>query len=129
MKLPAFVFSLCVTLVIAVAGCGGGDSSTSSSESTTAGESSESTGSTSTTPRSTEPAPTTVKTEPDVTVPKGVSPNRFAIRELEKGTGPSVKSDDTVTIHYVVLGYDSEREVDSSWGRSRIPSPSAPAKR
>jgi len=50
-------------------------------------------------------------------VPKGVSPKRFAITELEKGTGPSAKPGDTVTIHYVVVGYDSKREVDSSWER------------
>lgn len=61
--------------------------------------------------------PKTDKTKPTVTVPKGVSPSKFLIREIEKGTGPSAKRGDTVSIHYVVVGYDSKQKVDSSWGR------------
>ena len=39
------------------------------------------------------------------------------MRDLEEGTGASAKSGDTVTIHYVAVGYDSEREVESTWSQ------------
>lgn len=126
MKFPALIIALCLALAVAAAGCGSsGDSSEESSgplapaESTGSTESTdpeESTGA----KESTDPAEvraTTKKKKPKVTVPKGISPEKFTIKELEKGTGPSVKSGDTVTIQYVVTGYDSKQEVDSSWDR------------
>jgi len=125
MKFSVLIVALCLALAAAVAGCGSsGSTSDSSSESNTPAESTGSTESTEST-ESTSPGestdsaelPATKKTKPKVTVPKGISPKKFAIKELEKGTGPSVKSGDTVTIQYVVVGYDTKREVDSSWNR------------
>jgi peptidylprolyl isomerase len=108
----------CVALV--GVGCGGSDdSSTDSSESTASKESTakaessaggESSGN--------ESSAGGEKTKPTVTVPKGVSPNSLATREVEEGSGATAKSGDTVTVQYVGVGYDSEEEFDSSWSRS-----------
>jgi peptidylprolyl isomerase len=109
MKLPVLILTFCLALAIAVAGCGSSsDSSSSPSESSAP---TESTG-------STESSSTTEKKKPKVTVPKGVSPKSFAIRELEEGSGATAKSGDTVTVQYVGVGYDSEEEFDSSWSRN-----------
>lgn len=109
MKLPLIILALCAALAIGVAGCGGsGDSSTSTSggsaESGSSGDSPESTGE---------------KTKPTVTVPTEIPPTKFAIKELEKGSGVEAKKGDEVTIQYVGVGYDSEKEFDSSWSRNK----------
>jgi peptidylprolyl isomerase len=102
----------CVALV--GGGCGGSDdSSTDSSESAAT---SESTSTESTT--GAESSSGGEKTKPKVTVPKGISPKKYAFRELEKGTGATAKPGDTVTVQYVGVGYDSEEEFDSSWSRN-----------
>jgi peptidylprolyl isomerase len=110
MRLPASILVLCLALAIAVAGCGGGSDS-SSSESTEASGSSESS-------ESTESSSTAKKTKPTVTVPKGVSPKKFAFRDLEVGTGATAKAGDKVTVQYVGVGFDTEEEFDSSWSRN-----------
>jgi len=116
MKLPVLITALCAALAIAVAGCGGSDSSTDSSSSTEASASTES--SDATTEKSGESKATKEKTKPTVTVPKGISPKQFATKELEEGTGATAKKGDKVTVQYVGVGYDSEEEFDSSWSRN-----------
>lgn len=111
MKLPALMLALCAALAIAIAGCGGDDDS--STESTASTESSAPAES----PGSTESTPSGEKTKPNVTVPKGVSPDKFAFREIEEGTGVTAEAGDNVTVQYVGVGYDSEEEFDASWGR------------
>lgn len=100
MKLPALILALCLALVIAVTGCGGGDSSSDSSSS------------------STESNLTDTSKKPDVTVPSGISPSKFAYKDIVEGTGPVAKSGDEVTVQYVGVGFDSEKEFDSSWSRN-----------
>lgn len=110
---------LLACLAVVIAGCGSSDdSSTNSSESTA------------TSTESAEKSPAESggsaekqgsggeKTKPTVTVPKGVSPKNFAIKELEEGTGATAKKGDQVTVQYVGVGYDSEEEFDSSWSRN-----------
>jgi peptidylprolyl isomerase len=110
MKLPALMLALCVALAIAVAGCGGGGSD-SSSESTGSTESNEST-------KSGESGNTDTSKKPVVVVPKGLSPKTYAYKEIVKGTGATAKSGDKVTVQYVGVGFDSEKEFDSSWSRN-----------
>jgi peptidylprolyl isomerase len=98
--------------LLAVAGCGGSGSSGDSPESSAATTSSEEG---SEAPKS---SPDAEKTKPKVTVPKGISPKNFAIKEVEEGTGAEAKSGDKVTVQYVGVGYDSEEEFDSSWSRN-----------
>jgi peptidylprolyl isomerase len=119
MKFPLMILALCAALVLAIAGCGGSsDSSTGSKEST---EPSATTGSTEASKESTESTTADKKTKPKVTVPKGISPKNFATKELEPGTGPRAKAGDEVTVQYVGVGYDSEEEFDSSWGKEPFP--------
>jgi len=100
MKLPALILALCLALAIAVAGCGGGDDS-----------SSDSTGSSG----SAEAGNTDLSKKPKVTVPSGVSPKQFAYKEIVEGTGAVAKAGDKVSVQYVGVGYDTEKEFDSSW--------------
>jgi len=102
MKLPAVMLALCLALAIAVAGCGGSDDSSSDSTSTGSAESSL----------------TDTSRKPDVTVPTGGWPDKFAYKDIVEGTGPVAKSGDKVTVQYVGVGFDSEKEFDSSWSRS-----------
>jgi peptidylprolyl isomerase len=67
------------------------------------------------------PKPAKAPPNPEVTVPKGVPPTSFATKELEEGTGPEAKKGDEVTVQYVGVGYDSEKEFDSSWGKEPFP--------
>jgi len=115
MKFSLIILALCAALAMAVAGCGGSsDSSTGSSASTESGVSSEAGDSTE---KSSDSTPAGKKTKPTVTVPKGVSPEKFATKEIEEGTGATAKAGDEVTVQYVGVGYDSEEEFDSSWGK------------
>jgi peptidylprolyl isomerase len=104
-KRLALIFVACLTL--AVAGCGGGDDS--STGSTESAESSTS---------STESAEVVGRAEPQVTVPSGAPPKKLEIKELAKGSGAEAKAGDEVTVQYVGVGYDSEEEFDSSWSRN-----------
>lgn len=96
---------LCAAL--AIAGCGGSDSSTESSESTGA-----------TTTESTAEAAGAEKTKPKVTVPKGAPPKQLETKELEEGSGAEAKSGDKVTVQYVGVNYKNGQEFDSSWSRN-----------
>jgi peptidylprolyl isomerase len=118
MKLPALMLALCLALAIAVAGCGGGDDSSSgptgSSDSTSSSSSGESDKSSS----SGEGDLSDTSTKPNVTVPSGVSPKQFAYKDIVEGTGAAAKPGDKVTVQYVGVGFDSEKEFDSSWSRN-----------
>lgn len=120
MKFSLIILALCAALAAAVAGCGGSsDSSTESSASTEAGGGSTKSGESSEESGGSVPkaSPNEKKTKPTVTVPKGISPNTFATKELEEGTGAEAKKGDEVTVQYVGVGYDSEKEFDTSWGK------------
>ncbi len=99
MKVPMLTIAACAAL--AIVGCGGGDSSTESTESTT-----------------TEATTSSKKTKPKVTVPKGAPPKKLVVKELEEGTGAEAQSDDEVTVQYVGVDYKSGKEFDSSWSRN-----------
>jgi peptidylprolyl isomerase len=84
---------------IAIAGCGGGDSTTGSAT----GESPES-GATS--------------TKPVVKPPQGPPPKQLEIKDLVEGSGEEAKAGDEVTVDYVGVLYKSGKEFDSSWSRN-----------
>jgi peptidylprolyl isomerase len=89
--------TVAVCLALAVAGCGGSSSETSSSGETNSAAK---------------------KTEPKVAVPKGAPPNRLVVREIEEGSGEEAKSGSEVTVQYVGVDYKNGKEFDSSWSRS-----------
>lgn len=57
--------------------------------------------------------------EPTVTVPKADAPTDLRIADLKKGTGTTVKSGDTVTVHYTGLIWATGKVFDSSWTRGQ----------
>lgn len=112
MKRLTLIFVAC--LALAVAGCGGDDSTTESSESTQA-TTNETTQPESTAPKQAKPAAN--KTKPKVTVPSGPPPKQLEIEDIEEGTGATAKAGDTVSVQYVGVGYESGEEFDASWDR------------
>jgi peptidylprolyl isomerase len=93
------IVSLCAAL--AVAGCGGGDSSTSGS-----------TTDTSTTAASSQ-------TKPKVEVPKGAPPKQLVKKDLIVGEGPVAKTGDFVSVQYVGVDYKTGKQFDASWDRGQ----------
>jgi peptidylprolyl isomerase len=86
-----------VCAAIAIAGCGGDDST--STEPTDAG------------------SPATEKTKPTVQVPKGAPPKKLVVKDLETGSGEEAQPGDQVTVHYVGVNYRSGKQFDASWDR------------
>src|SRR5215218_9840190 len=97
------IFALCAALALAIAGCGGSDSSTESSGDTAGSSSSD--------------VSTNLKVKPKVTVPEGEPPKKLEEIEVVEGDGAEAKEGDEITVQYVGVGYDSEEEFDSSWSR------------
>jgi len=98
-----------VISMLAIAGCGGGDSATTSSssgEESTAAEQAE----------APEEAPEE-KTKPTVKPPQGPPPKKIETKDLVEGSGPAAKKGDQVTVQYVGVNYRSGSEFDASWDR------------
>jgi peptidylprolyl isomerase len=92
------MLTLAACAAIAIAGCGGGGSTTGSEA------------------ESTESSATTSK--PVVKPPKGAPPKQLESKDLVEGTGEEAKSGDKVTVDYVGVNYKSGKEFDSSWSRN-----------
>jgi len=88
--------ALCAAL--AIVGCGGGDSSSSSSPSATTSEES-------------------INTKPKVEVPSGAPPTQLKVTDLIEGSGAEAKAGDEVTVQYVLVDYESGKEIEASWDR------------
>lgn len=93
----------CLALALAVAGCGGSDDSTSSTDESTA------------------PAKSDISTDlnkkPKVVVPSGPPPKKLETVEVVEGSGPAAKAGDQVTVQYVGVNYKTGKEFDASWDR------------
>jgi peptidylprolyl isomerase len=100
------IISLCVALALAVAGCGGGDDASSSTQASEARTAEQPGGD------------TNLNAKPKVTVPDGPPPKQLEEKEIVAGDGAEAKSGDEVTVQYVGVGYDSKEEFDSSWSRN-----------
>lgn len=94
------LLTIALCLALAIAGCGGSDSSSSGStaESSTTEES--------------------INTKPVVEAPSGPPPKELEEIELIEGTGPEAKAGDNVTVQYVLVDYKSGKEIESSWERN-----------
>ena len=119
MKRLTLIFIACFALV--VAGCGGDDSTTESTEATQA-TTTESPPAESTAPKKAKPAskkakPEGGKTKPKVTVPSGPPPKQLEVKDIEEGSGGAAKAGDVVSVQYVGVGYESGEEFDASWDR------------
>ncbi len=91
------IVGLCVAL--ALAGCGGSDSSSSGSTAESTSEES-------------------IETKPVVEAPSGPPPKQLESIELIEGTGAEAKAGDEVTVQYVLVDYKSGKEIESSWERN-----------
>jgi peptidylprolyl isomerase len=82
--------ALCAAL--AIAGCGGGDSSSSTAEES-------------------------IDVRPKVEVPSGAPPKQLETIDLIEGSGAEAKAGDNVTVQYVLVDYKSGKEIEASWDR------------
>ena len=55
--------------------------------------------------------------KPKVEVPTGPAPGKLEIKDLEKGTGTTVKSGDPIAVNYVGVLYKNGKEFDTSFGK------------
>jgi peptidylprolyl isomerase len=55
--------------------------------------------------------------KPTITVAKGTAPTTLVVQPLVKGTGPVVKSGQTITVEYTGVIWDTGKKFDSSWDR------------
>ena len=92
------IATLVACAVIAVAGCGGGDSTTGSETSAS--------------------AESATSTKPVVKPPKGAPPKELEVKDLVEGEGDEAVSGDRVSVDYVGVNYKSGKEFDSSWSRN-----------
>lgn len=101
------ILSLCAALMLAIAGCGGGDDSSTATDSTTA---------------KSDAISTDLSKKPQVTVPSGPPPKQLEKVEIVEGDGAKAKPGKTVSVQYVGVGYESGEEFDASWNRG-VPFP------
>ena len=90
------MLTIAACAAIAIAGCGGGDSTTGS--------------------ETAESAATTTK--PVVKAPTGAPPKQLEVKDLVEGSGEEAAAGDKVTVDYVGVNYKSGKEFDSSWSRN-----------
>jgi peptidylprolyl isomerase len=107
--LPSLVLS--IALAIGVAACGG-------SSKAPGVQPAPSGGSTQSTP-TTVSVPPALSKEPVVTVPKGAPPTRLVVKDLIKGTGPTVSAGQTVTVNYVGVLYKTGKTFSSTWSQKQ----------
>jgi peptidylprolyl isomerase len=92
---------LALLVVLALAGCGGGDDGDSAATAT---------------PKATAtPDNTDVTKPPKVTVPDELPPDTLQIEDIVKGKGPAAKNGDKVSMQYVGLTWSTSVEFDTSW--------------
>ena len=56
-------------------------------------------------------------TKPDVQIPAGAPPAGLVIEDLVAGTGPEATAGKTVDVHYVGVGWSTQKQFDASWDR------------
>ena len=56
-------------------------------------------------------------TKPAVTIPAGPPPDDLLIEDLTVGTGAEATSGKTVDVHYVGVGWSTQKQFDASWDR------------
>ncbi len=113
------MLSILVCVALALAGCGGDDSSNETSGGAEAAteQTEPSTGQAEEPLDAASTANQDTSQEPTVSVPTGQPPVELVENDLVEGTGPAAEVGDEVAIHYVGVGYQSGKEFDSSWNR------------
>ena len=57
------------------------------------------------------------RSKPKIKVPGGQAPGQLEIRDLQKGTGATVKAGDQIAVNYSGVLYKNGKEFDSSFGK------------
>jgi len=99
------ILTIAACLLLALAGCGGDDSSSTSESSAESGASAKS------------PEAGAPNKKPKVTVPNGPPPKQLETKDLIEGEGAEAKAGDEVTVQYVGVNYKTGKEFDASWDR------------
>ncbi len=56
-------------------------------------------------------------TKPAVTIPAGAPPDDLKVEDLTVGTGSEATAGKTVDVHYVGVGWSTQKQFDASWDR------------
>lgn len=56
-------------------------------------------------------------TKPDVAIPAGTPPDDLKIEDVVVGTGAEATAGKTVDVHYVGVGWSTQKQFDASWDR------------
>jgi peptidylprolyl isomerase len=106
MRGALLTIALCAAL--AIAGCGGGDSSSSSGD----------TGEASAVEWS---PPGKFGTEPEIVAPGGTAPKQLKTKDLIAGDGAEARTGDEISVQYSGANFKTGEEFDSSWSRNAEP--------
>jgi peptidylprolyl isomerase len=83
-------------------------------------------------PAETTPAPTATKvapsagerdisTKPKIPKASGAAPKTLKVEDLIEGKGPAAKAGDKISVRYVGVLFNNNKEFDSSWKRGKAP--------
>jgi FKBP-type peptidyl-prolyl cis-trans isomerase len=59
--------------------------------------------------------------KPKIPKASGAAPKTLKVEDLIEGTGPAAKSGDKISVRYVGVLYNNNKEFDSSWKRGKAP--------
>ena len=62
-----------------------------------------------------------INTKPKIPKQTGSPPKSLKVEDLITGTGPAAKSGDKISVRYVGVLFDNNKEFDSSWKRGKAP--------
>jgi peptidylprolyl isomerase len=62
-----------------------------------------------------------INAKPKIPKQTGSPPKTLKVEDLITGTGPAAKSGDKISVRYVGVLYDNNKEFDSSWKRGKAP--------
>jgi FKBP-type peptidyl-prolyl cis-trans isomerase len=122
------ILALLAAAALLISACGG---SANESDADKFARTAEQQAKTQTTPAAT-PAPTATKvtpssgerdiaTKPKIPKASGAAPKTLKVEDLIEGKGAPAKAGDKVSVRYVGVLYDNNKEFDSSWKRGKAP--------
>lgn len=114
MQRPFLIIVACLALF--VAGCGSDSSSSTTGGSDTAAQSPTSEEGSTSEEEAAEEEAEEAPDLPQVSVPKGPPPKKLVIEDEKKGSGPTAKAGDKVSVEYVGVLYKTEELFDANWG-------------
>jgi len=62
-----------------------------------------------------------IATKPKIPKASGAAPKELKVEDLIEGKGPAAKSGDKVSVRYVGVLFNNNKEFDSSWKRGKAP--------